>query len=217
MNGSALDRQQIRRAIRKMGNDCVFYLLDDAISLLSDAQLRQLISTYVDPEQFVSPPSTQQSLLPEVLWFQNASLAGEYYEEIPPEATNRRGNSRGAVAWIADYRRLLDCCAGESNSTSSDGKCRAFEILFALLDSVDDGSGEGIVFVEEGGSWMMGIDWKRVLPAWFRVLAVTVDSAEYTRRVERIINRHCHREQTEMLTLARSIETSAHQNSAPED
>ena len=216
MNASGLDRQKIRRAIRRMDNDYVFYLLDDAISLLSDAQLRQLISTYVHPEQFVSPTSAQQSLLAEVLGFQNASLAGEYYEELPPAARNRRENSRGTVAWIADYRRLLHRCAAESNSTSSDDICRAFEILLALLDSLDDGSGEGIVFAEEGGSWMMGIDWNRVLPAWFRVLAVTIDSAEYAERVEEIVNRYCHGEQAEMLTLACSIESSAHQNSAPE-
>lgn len=43
MSGSELDRQQIRRAIRQMGNEYIFYLLDNALSLLSLSQLRQLI------------------------------------------------------------------------------------------------------------------------------------------------------------------------------
>lgn len=34
ISGSELDRQQIRRALRQMGNESIFYLLDDAISLL---------------------------------------------------------------------------------------------------------------------------------------------------------------------------------------
>jgi hypothetical protein len=70
LNDSELDRQQIRRAIRQMDNEHVFYLLDDAISLLSPAQLGQLIAPCADPEQFVANAAAPQSLLAEVLDFQ---------------------------------------------------------------------------------------------------------------------------------------------------
>ena len=47
-----------------------------------------------------------------------------------------------------------------------------------MLDRLEDGTGEEILFVEEGGSWMLRIEWKRVLPAWFRALTVTVEPTE---------------------------------------
>jgi hypothetical protein len=93
---------------------------------------------------------------------------------------------------------------------------QTFEILFGLLDSLDDGTGENILFAEEGGSWMLGVDWKRTLPAWFRVLAAIAEPVEYARRVETMISRHCHDEQAEMLVLARSMERSVQTTPAGE-
>src|SRR5215469_18934579 len=101
-----------------MDNEHVFYLLDDVISLLSPAQLSQLIAPYANPEQFALHGASQ-SLLAEVLAFQRASLASEYYQEIPNAARNRVENSRGTLGWVADFRRLLDGCTAESNITSS--------------------------------------------------------------------------------------------------
>ena len=216
MNDSELDRQQIRRAIRQMDNELVFYLLDDAISLLSPAQLSQLIAPYANPEQFAAHGTAPQSLLAEVLAFQRASSAGEYYQEVPNAARNCAENSRGTLSWIADFRRLLDGCVAESNITRSRDICQAFQILFALLDRLDDETAEEILFAEECGSWMVGIEWKRVLPAWFRCLAVTAEPTEYARRVETIINRHCHGQEAEMLMLACSVEASVQQNPARE-
>lgn len=74
MSGGELDRQKIRRAIRQMGNESIFYLLDDAISLLSEDQLRQLIASYANPDQFIEHEAQQKDLLAEILAFQKASL-----------------------------------------------------------------------------------------------------------------------------------------------
>ena len=214
MSGSELDRQQIRRAVRQMGNEHIFYLLDDAISLLSEAQLRQLLAPYANPDQFIVQEAQQKDLLTEVLAFQKSSLAGEYYEEPPIAVRKWSENSGATLCWIADFRRLLGRCAAETSSASGTDVSRAFEILFGLLDRLDDGTGGGIFFAEEGGSWMVGVDWKKVLPVWFRVLAATAASAEFARRAETMIRRHCHGEQAEMLMLARSAEMSVQQSPA---
>jgi len=170
-----------------------------------------LIAPYANPDQFIEHETPQENLLTEVLAFQKASLAGEYYEETPITARSREEISRRTLCWIADVRRLLGRCAAESSSASAADACRAFEILFGLLDSLDDGTGEGIIFAEENGSWMVGVDWKRVLPEWFRVLAVTAAPDEFSRRVEAMISHHCYGEQAEMLVLARSVEMSVRQ------
>jgi hypothetical protein len=49
-------------------------------------------------------------------------------------------------------------------------------------------------------------DWRRVLPAWFRVLAVTAEPTAYAASVEAIVNRYCHGQEAEMYTLACSVE-----------
>ena len=44
-----------------------------------------------------------------------------------------------------------------------------------------------IFFADEGGSWMVGVDWRQVLPAWFRVLSATASPAEIARRFEAFV------------------------------
>jgi hypothetical protein len=216
MSDPKFNRNQVRRAIRQMGDEYIFYLLDDAISLLSDAQLRDLIAPYMDPEQFVADDE-KEDLLNEVLAFQRASLAGEYCEEPPTRRANWGENSRATISWIADFRRLLDRCVAESKSTSGAELCKAFEILFGLLDSLDDGTGEGMVFAEECGSWMVGVEWNRVMPAWFQVLAASTEASVFARCAETMIARRCHIEKAEMLALARSVEESMRDGRARED
>lgn len=213
MDGSELDRQQIRRAIRKLGNDYIFYFLDDAISLLSQGQLRQLLASYLNQEEFVARDSTQENLLAEIQEFKKSSLAGEYYEEPSIQVWALEENTRGTLCWIADFRRLLDRCAESSSMIAADAR-QAFEILFGLLDCLDDGTGEGIFFAAESGSWMVGADWKRVLPAYFRVLAETAEPSEYVRHVEAIITRHFDGEQAEMNALACRIIDSVQKSPA---
>ena len=102
-----------------MGNEYVFYLLDDAISLLSQAQFRQLIASYANPDQFIEHAAPQKDFLAEVLAFQKTSPAGEYYEETPIAARNCEENSRGTLCWNTGFQRLLGRCAAESHSRSS--------------------------------------------------------------------------------------------------
>lgn len=209
MSSGELDRQSIRRAVRQMGAEYIFYLLDDAISLLSQSQLRELIAPYANPDQFILKGSPQENLLGDVLVFKKASLAGEYYDESKSASRSWHENSVATLSWIADFRRLLDRCAAEADSTNPADLCAAFDVLFGLLDELD--AGESIVFAEESGSWMIGVDWKTVLPAWFRALVVTADPALYISRIEAIIGRHCHEEQAEMRAMARDIQISMQQ------
>jgi hypothetical protein len=87
------------------------------------------------------------------------------------------------------------------------GVRRAFDILFELLGRFDDGDDRMVFFADEGRSWMVGVDWKRVLPAWFWVLSATADPAEYARRFETFVGRYCNYQRTELLTEARQVAT----------
>jgi len=53
---------------------------------------------------------------------------------------------------------------------------QAMDILFGLLNHLDEGNDDVIFFADEGGSWQVGVDWARVLPAWFKVLSATAEA-----------------------------------------
>ena len=207
MSGGKLDLQRIRRAIRGSGNETIFFLLDDALSLLPPAKLRQLMAQYLKPEQFVSDVAVKRDLLAEVQAFQKACLAGEYYEAFDVNSKNCTQSSLGTLAWIADFRRLLLGSVVQAKKRNVAGVRCAFDILFELLDRFDDADDRMVFLADEGGSWMVGIDWKQVLPAWFRVLSVTEDPAEYARRFETFVDRHCNYQRAELLAEARQVAT----------
>ena len=79
-----IDRDKLRTAVRKLGNECVFYMLDDAIELLPPTKLEKIAKKYLDvkPLRPDSEQATTRSLLKVVQRFQKASLAGEYYESF---------------------------------------------------------------------------------------------------------------------------------------
>jgi hypothetical protein len=56
-----------------------------------------------------------------------------------------------------------------------------------------------------GGAWLVGVDWKTVLPPWFKVLSATAQADEYTRRITGLVERHCGYESDRMLVVARKI------------
>jgi hypothetical protein len=47
----SIDRDKLRAAIRRMGSEYVFYMLDDAITLLLQTKLRKLIAQYLNPAE----------------------------------------------------------------------------------------------------------------------------------------------------------------------
>ena len=83
----------------------------------------------------------------------------------------------------------------------------AFDLLFKLLDRFDDADDRMVFFADEGGTWKVGINWKQVLPAWFRVLAATADPAEYAWRFETFVGRHGNYQRAELLAEARQVAT----------
>ena len=66
-----------------------------------------------------------------------------------------------------------------------------------------------LFFADEGGSWALGIDWEKVLPAWFRILSATADSGEYAQRVDAILKKHYDYGRGKMLSVARRVATPA--------
>ena len=64
------------------------------------------------------------------------------------------------------------------------------ELLFELLDEIDRGSDKVIFFADEGGSWQVGVDDVKVLPAYFTSLAATTLPEEYAARVREMVQEY---------------------------
>jgi hypothetical protein len=78
----------------------------------------------------------------------------------------------------------------------------AMDILFGLLDRIDECLEDVIFFADEGGSWQVGVDWAKVLPVWFKVLSATAGGAEYAQRILSLVSRHYSYGRDKMLAIA---------------
>ena len=185
MAGQYLDRKP-RAAIRRIGSEYVFHMLDDAITLLPQTpqtKLRKLIAQYLDPAELRPRAPERKTFSPMSRRFQKASVAGKYYQAFAVNSKNYTEKSSGTLAWIADCHRLLARCVAQTRKEDPVALCQAFEVIFSLLRQIDGCTDDILFFADEGGSWVVGVDWKKVLPAWFRALSATAGPSEYAQRI----------------------------------
>lgn len=183
-----IDRDKLRTALRKLGNDRVYSMLDDAINLLPPSKLAKLAGQYFDIRTIESGPENDASLLARVKTFEKASLAGDYYESFAVNSKNYREMSGGTRAWTAECRHLLDRCVTAAQTGDPTETRESIETIFGLLRHVDECLDDVVFFTDEAGSWQVGVDWGKVLPAWFVCLSATTDPEEYARFVIEVVD-----------------------------
>jgi hypothetical protein len=188
-------------------------MLCDAIELMPAAKLHKMVKPYLDPKSLRPDGKHRENLLAKVKAFEQASLAGGYYEAFNVNSTNHMKKSTGTIGWIAECNRLLDLCVVQARSGDASEARQSFDIIFGLLDEIDACRDNIIFFADEAGSWQVGVDWEKVLPSWFKALSATATPEEYATRVVGILNHHCSHEGPTMLAVARKLATPA-QNQA---
>jgi hypothetical protein len=207
----AIDKDKLRAALRTLAPQYAFHMLFDAVDLLPPAKLHKLAGKYLDAKSFHPDgdggKGAEANLLEDVRAFEKASRAGEYYESFDVNSKNYMEQSTGTTAWIAEYRRLLDRCAVEAKKGDPGEMCAAFDVLFGLLDYIDECNDDVVFFADEGGSWQVGVDWKRVLPSWFKVLSATAAPGEYAERIDSVLKRHYSYGRDKVLIVARKTAT----------
>ncbi len=177
-----IDRGKLRDALRTIGDEYVFYMLDEAIDLLPPDKLAKLVGQYIQLERLrpdAGATATKDSLLEDVKAFDAASRAKKYYVSFNVNSKNYMESSTGTRAFIAECRRLLERCVAESNKVAPAETRAAFDTIFALLRHIDEGHDDVVFFADEGGSWQVGVDWRKVFPAWFRCLSLSAEPPEF--------------------------------------
>ena len=191
MAQSQLDRDKLRAAMRGLDKEQMFYMLDEAFDLLPEAKVLKLAKGYFKLSELRPDGEASGELLATVKAFEKASRAGKYYEAFNVNSKNFMEKSRGTRAWIDECDRLLGRCKDQEKKVDAAEVRQSFDILFGLLDHIDEGHDDIIFFADEAGSWQVGVDWEKLLPSWFRVLAETAGPEEYAERITTLIQNHC--------------------------
>lgn len=181
-----IDRAKLRAKVRRLGDEYAFYLLDEAIEVMTQEQLVRVIARYFradelrpDPTNEVSPPT----LLEDVRAFATRSRAGEYYQPFAVNSRNCTQLSVGTRSFILDCSRILDRCIQAADGPDKAATAEGFEIVFDLLRTIDEAPDEVIFLADEHGSWQVGVEWPRVFPAWFTCLAAVASPEAYAASV----------------------------------
>jgi len=204
-----IDRDKLRMALRKLGDELIFRMLYDAIELIPPAKLDKLVEPYLDARSLLAAADRPDKLLARVRSFERTSLAGDYYDPFDVNSKNCMNKSSGTMAWIAECNRLLDLCVVQAQTGDAAEARQSFDIIFGLLDEIDACRDDIIFFADEAGAWQVGVDWEKLLPSWFKVLSATAEPDEYAKRVVDLLNRHCDYERPKMLPVARKLASPA--------
>jgi len=114
----------------------------------------------------------------------------------------------GSLQDAEDAVQELDLCVDQARKAEPADVLQAFDIIFGLLDRIDEGR-EIIFFADEAGAWQVGVHWEKILPPWFRILSATATPDEYGQRIVSLLKHHYDYGSTPMLGLARKAATPA--------
>lgn len=205
----AIDRGKVHDALRGLSGESARGMLDEAIDLLPPAKFRELITRYLDVKQLRPDAPGDKNLGAQVRAFCTASRAGKYYESFGVNSKNFMQQSEGTRTFIADFDRLLDRCVTRASKGDAAEIREAIELMLGLLRHIDEGEDDVIFFADEGGSWQVGVDWPKVMPALFLCLARTTEPAEYARRVVEVVDEFDKHHRATHLTVAGRLVTDA--------
>lgn len=201
-----IDPDKLRARLRRLPNDALLALLYRAIDLMPKSRLPALIEGYVSPADLRADHAAS-ALIDAAREFSRASLRGDYYEDFAVHSKNCTQMSTGTAGWIAECERLLDRCVAAARKTPGAEPREIFEIIFALLRRIDECHDDVVFFADEGGSWQVGVDWRKVLPAYFACLAKTAEPEEYARAATALIGDFVDHDRDRYLREARSAAT----------
>lgn len=150
--------------------------------------LEQIFMDHAHPHEIGdAQPVERQPLLDTVREFADAALRGEFYQDFRINSQNFTDTSAGTQTFEAQLDLLFDRCVEEAVTGNSAEACVSYERLFDLLREIDKFEKDIVFFADEGGVWQFNLNWKRILPGYFRGLTKTLRRDDFERQVESLI------------------------------
>lgn len=209
MSKRTVDPDRLWAALRKMTRANLLTVLERAIAHVPKAHLGGLVEGFVPFDALVAGGKKRACLLDNVKTFCEASRRGDYYDAFDVNSKNFMNTSEGTEEWIVECERLFEDTVEFSAEGDPCEARQAFELLFALLRRIDEGEDDIVFFADDGGSWQVGVEWPKVLPAWLRCLAATAEPEEYARLARSVIEEFVREDAGKYLAKARSVATRA--------
>jgi len=153
MTARPVDRERLRRALRRLSRGNLLIIAERATELVAGAKLQALVGDFVRLHELPKATDRAAGLLDEVRKFHAASLGGEYYESFDVDSKNFMQKSQGTEAFIAELDRLVNRCVRANQKGSRAQVREAFELLFGLLRHIDECHDDVIFFADE--AWVM--------------------------------------------------------------
>jgi hypothetical protein len=92
---------------------------------------------------------------------------------------------------------------------------QAFDIIFGLLDRIDECRGRHRSFSQTRRGLAGRVPWEKVLPPWLKVLSATAEPEEFAQRFVSLLKHHYDHGSARMLAMARKIATRAQRQALP--
>jgi len=167
-----VNHDKVWEVIRTVQREGLLLLLSRAVKYVPVSELEAVFGQHAHPNQVGDVEQHETTpLLEEVREFVEAALRGEFYEEYFVNSQNCMDQSGKTQEFEARLDLLFDRLVAETDSTDPTEVCTAFELILSLLREIDKCERDIVFFADEGGTWQFSIDWKRVLPPYFRSLS----------------------------------------------
>lgn len=204
-NTPAIDRDKVRAEARKLDGTGLRVWLDRAIDMLPDEAFPDLIEDYAWLKDVLADERTRPDLLHTIRRFHRESVGGRYYQDFNVNSRNFMEKSRGTETFIAEHSRLIDACLKAHLAGEVETVREGLRLLIDLMVRVDRCEDDIIFFADEAGSWQVGVDWKKVLPVWFRSLSPGADPYDWAEEVIDALNAFAGPDLDALLEVAREI------------
>lgn len=205
------DLTKLRNELRRLRRCDLLIIAERAAELVSRADLKPLLSDFMHVDVLVVPGTKPAPLIEEIQKFYDESCDGRYFEQFEANAKNYKEHSRGTDAFVAEFDRLLRQCVHAVEHQPGASVREAFEVLFRLLRRIDEAPDDVVYFADEAGSWQLGVNWRMVLPGYFRCLAEMASPGEFAITIDQMIRAFAEHERPLHLRTAHQVASAAQQ------
>jgi hypothetical protein len=194
-----VDLEKVRAELPRMKRGSLLILVERALELVPRSKLQELLKGHIKadapkradvpkrgdvPKRADAPKQAAKTLvLAEVKRFHSAVVARRYYEGFNVNSKNYREKSPGTLRFIDEFDRIEKLCLKGERQTPPAELRAALELLFDLLEQIDNGR-PIVFFADEAGAWQVGADDKALMLLYIRALSKTADAATYLPCIE---------------------------------